>query len=132
MKNIVYDFYRTQRITEAIMEDMLFKDVLINLDEEKNMPAPICVNCQVPFIVDKIGGPVIEMFLNPPEPYKVWSTDILKCPGCGAKIAHGYGKGPLETHKDEGMERLLKAIKNDESTVKAYERLSQVPEKEED
>jgi hypothetical protein len=76
---------------------------------------PICVPCQRFFRMVKSGFYFIEAMPkpNPPgegdpppgtaapdrwQPYKVWSGDKWQCPGCGAEIVAGVGRGPISEH----------------------------------
>lgn len=69
----------------------------------------VCVKCQTEFrsALGEIGVIVIEMAHNPPIPYKAWSADILKCPGCGVEVVAGFPDNPLA--RDEAAAALLEA-----------------------
>lgn len=71
------------------------------------MPKPACVPCGRFFRPERNGAYVAE---NMPAgqaapgqpdgwlPYKVWSADIWRCEGCGARIVDGYGRHPVAEH----------------------------------
>jgi len=67
----------------------------------------VCVKCQTEFRspLGDIGVLVIETAHNPPIPYKAWSADVLKCPGCGAEVVAGFPDRPLA--RDEAAAILL-------------------------
>lgn len=70
---------------------------------------PICIPCQQFFRPEKNGFAFIE---GMPEsgarpgkvdahlwkPYKLWSGDKWKCPGCGAEIVVGTGQYAIREH----------------------------------
>jgi hypothetical protein len=55
---------------------------------------PVCVTCKVKMERVRSGVDVLEQYLNPPEPYQVWSGDLFECPGCGARIVADFANGP--------------------------------------
>lgn len=67
----------------------------------------ICRTCQVQYKIEKNGAPVIEMFQDPPQPYKIWQADLLRCPGCGHWIATGFGDGPIGEHFQDDFAKIL-------------------------
>ena len=85
------------------------------------MPAPVCVNCNVSYRVEKSGGYVIEMFSNPPKPYKIWSADGWMCPGCGHKIMNGFGRGPIAEHYQEDFQAILERVVDLDWCVESFE-----------
>lgn len=78
----------------------------------------MCVKCEVAFQVAENGVYLVEMFLNPPRPYKVWSTDLWKCPICQYEIFHGFGNFPIMEHYEEKFPALLKKIR--ETTKRVF------------
>ena len=60
--------------------------------------APVCTSCSLTMIRTVIGANVITMYHSPPEPYKIWHTDVYKCPGCDNKVTAGYGE-PTNVHE---------------------------------
>lgn len=77
----------------------------------------ICVKCKLEFrIVKSIFA--IEMFLDPPQPYKIWNADLHECPGCHQQIVQGFGLNPIyEGH----FEAVLARVQAREDTVTIYE-----------
>ena len=71
----------------------------------------VCTNCSNQFWVEKMGVYVLEMFLNPPVPYKIWMADELKCPSCEKIIIAGFGNAPIANHYEDGFDELLETIK---------------------
>jgi hypothetical protein len=67
----------------------------------------VCVKCQTEYssALGEIGVIVVEMAHNPPVPYKAWSADLLKCPGCGAEVVSGFPDKPIA--RDEAAAVLL-------------------------
>jgi hypothetical protein len=57
------------------------------------MPKLICINCQCELKPETNGVIVVEMASF--GPYKVWSADLLKCPGCGVEIVSGFADQPI-------------------------------------
>lgn len=57
------------------------------------MPKPVCVKCQTEFWPKTNGVLVIETASF--GPYKVWSADLWKCPGCATEIVSGYSDHPI-------------------------------------
>jgi len=64
------------------------------------MKKPICTTCEVTFQVIKTGITVMEMYLDPPEPYRTWAADLLECPGCGTRIAAQFANKPCYEASD--------------------------------
>lgn len=62
------------------------------------MPKMVCVKCEVPFIVEKNGITVAEMFLNNTKVYKLWRADKWKCPICLFEIISGFGQNEFAEH----------------------------------
>lgn len=79
----------------------------------------LCPDCQVEFQPKKNGVHVIEMFLNPPEPYKVYGADLWACPICGKTVITGFSWG-VEHFEEEFADHLKVALANDPYYI--YER----------
>lgn len=68
----------------------------------------VCVPCKLFFRPAKTGVVIEEgMPLGPVQadgspdrwgPYKLWSADKWKCPGCGAEVIFGMGRQPIAEH----------------------------------
>jgi DNA-directed RNA polymerase subunit RPC12/RpoP len=85
------------------------------------MPKTICVTCQTEFILFEKGVNVIEMFLKPPRPYKIWRADLYKCPGCGAEIINGFALGPSAIHSDEDFKEIYKSVLEEENAIVIFD-----------
>ena len=65
------------------------------------MPAPTCVHCERGYERIRSGVYLVEHFNDPPQPYKVWSADLWKCPQCQQQTVMGYGMDPLMEHYEQ-------------------------------
>ena len=81
------------------------------------MPAPTCVQCQVGFDRIKSGIFLVEMFNDPPRPYKVWHADLWECQKCEEQIVSGYGQGPLSEHFQEHFDSGLANLKEQGAVI---------------
>jgi len=90
------------------------------------MAKAICVYCQTEFKIIKTGAYVIDMFLQPPQPYKIWSADVWGCPRCGKQIVQGFGSKPLYEHFEENfkenLDRILGSKNEDDWVLFNYEK----------
>ncbi len=86
------------------------------------MPKSICTNCQTEFKPYKNGIYVVEMFLTPPQPYKIWSADLWKCRGCENEIVVGFGNEPLAEHFEDEFDSFFEMIKKTDTVVYSYEK----------
>ena len=76
----------------------------------------ICVPCQLEYQMHKVGVGLETM--RPDGPYKLYSADLLRCPGCGHQIARPNPTaiaehfqpeyGPL-VHRYEERNRLVRS-----------------------
>lgn len=78
---------------------------------------PVCVKCQVAMVSLK-SIDVVEMFLEPPEPYKAWSASLCECPVCGVQIAARFANQPFWVHYES--ENMM--LSTDKQTIYVYER----------
>lgn len=86
------------------------------------MRPPVCVKCSFEMRPVKIGMYVVETFLSPPEPYRISSADMYRCPECGCEVLTGYSTG-AKVHHEEGFGELFqKATANLSNFVVVYER----------
>jgi hypothetical protein len=82
------------------------------------MPKLVCTKCQLQFMMHQIGVYVVDTFGNPPQPYKVWVSDVHHCRGCDTKVVAGFNKQPLWEHFQEGFWDWWEKIKaNPEATI---------------
>ena len=81
------------------------------------MPKQICVKCSREFKIERNGVMVIEMFSYPPQPYKIWSADIWKCPTCEREIIAGFGHQAIAEHFQEKFDDILNKVQEGEFYV---------------
>ena len=64
---------------------------------------PVCIPCRREMKPSHTGAVLQENVDEGGRPYKIWSVDIFKCPGCGTEVASGFANNPLWTTyaKDE-------------------------------
>jgi hypothetical protein len=90
---------------------------------------PVCVACQIEMRCEKNGVGIVEMIHvdgGSAEPYRLWSADRWRCPGCGQQMVVGYGREPMaEQYQPDFMARIAEVGGN---VLLVYERLSDVPE----
>ena len=86
------------------------------------MPRMICVRCEVALKIQRNGVALIEMFADPPRPYKIWMADQWQCPKCLIEMVSGAGQGPIAEHFQDGFEEVLSNIKVSNNVVYEYER----------
>ena len=84
------------------------------------MMNPVCVQCKTGMDVKQVGVTVVEMFGNPPRPYKLWAADTRECPVCMAVVTWGDAKKPFAEHYQDGFQERLDAIP-EEKRVYSYE-----------
>ncbi len=60
------------------------------------MPKIVCINCRLEYVPDK-NGITAEEFASFGS-YKLWSADIMRCPGCGHRIIGAFGNNPFAIH----------------------------------
>ena len=86
------------------------------------MPKSICVKCEVEIVLVKNGIFVIEMFLHPPQPYKIWSADLWECPTCQHQTVVGFGVTPLAEHFEDKFPAILERAQKSKFSVTVYEK----------
>ncbi len=86
------------------------------------MPKLVCVQCELEYKIAVTGNYVIEMFCDPPEPYKIFNGDRWECPGCGHQIIAGFALDPLAEHFQDKFSGLLNKIFESKDTIYCYER----------
>jgi len=82
---------------------------------------PTCVKCSINMYPYKNSVYTIDMFLDPPRPYKIWASDSWACPICHNKIMAGFSQNGVR-HDEEGFEQLLNMALRQGEYVFAYER----------
>jgi hypothetical protein len=87
------------------------------------MPKPVCAKCECEFIPKQNDVRVVEYFLDPPQPYKLWCADLWACPKCGFEIVTGFGNNAYAEHFQEGFTEMLEDVnKRGERRINVYER----------
>jgi hypothetical protein len=77
------------------------------------MRSTICVKCEVELQRVKGGSIVIvEHFNKPPEPYKLWSADLHKCPKCGLEVVAGIAQEPFMEHYQGDIKAKIEELRN--------------------
>lgn len=51
----------------------------------------VCVECNIQMRIASDRHLLIELYSDPPEPYKIRRADVLRCPVCGLMVAVGFG-----------------------------------------
>lgn len=64
------------------------------------MHNPICVKCNREMKAER-NGVTAEELLKDGSSYKLWSTDMFKCPDCGALVLSGFGHSPIAENFQE-------------------------------
>ena len=90
------------------------------------MPKIICVDCEVEYKPDKNGVYLIEMAWQPPQPYKIWHSDMWICPSCLHQVIAGFGHQALAEHYQDDFQPLLNSIRDSSAViVHCYERVGE-------
>ena len=71
------------------------------------MPKLVCVKCEVELKCEKNGVRVAEMFQQNTKIYKLWDTDMWKCPICGYLIIAGFAPYPFAEHYKDNCEEIV-------------------------
>lgn len=85
------------------------------------MPRIICSKCNLQMSVVRVGVYVVDMFLDPPQPYRIYSGDLYKCTGCDTEMVSGLAANPIATHHEDKFEEVLKDINENGIVVRCYE-----------
>ena len=59
------------------------------------MPKLVCTTCSTELKIESNDVLVVETAGDPRHPYKVWNSDLWKCPGCGFEVAAGFATQPV-------------------------------------
>ena len=74
---------------------------------------PVCADCSIDMFPDRNGAWVIDMCMDPPEPYKVWAADRWACPVCNRKIMSGFSNHGVRREEDNFLELLNRALRGE-------------------
>ena len=106
------DEYRFQQLIKWVKENKDFvPEEFLNIEEFGRWHKPVCAECQIGMVPDINGISLIDMYLDPPEPYQIWSADLWYCPICNHRIVDGYGNAPTQHHQD-GFKTILELSRN--------------------
>lgn len=72
------------------------------------MRRPICVKCRIEFRVLENGIDVIDMFSQPPKPYRLTQADLFECPTCKTQIVSGFADKAWIQHFEGNFEHWLR------------------------
>ena len=89
------------------------------------MKAPICPRCQTKFRNIQSGVTVVEMFLDPPQPYKLWLADLFECPSCRARIVSGFANRAYVEHYEQDFAEKYAALAA-KDTFYSFERVPEL------
>ena len=64
---------------------------------------PVCKKCETELKPEKNDIRLVDTFQDPPQPCKIWSADLWKCPGCGYEVVVGFGQGAIMEHWEDGF-----------------------------
>lgn len=73
---------------------------------------PVCVECEVEFVIDRNGVVIEEMAFVPPEPYLLWRGDRYVCPKCGRKIIIGIAKKSFASRHDDDFAKVVEFVED--------------------
>lgn len=59
--------------------------------------SPVCFACRIEMRPEQ-NDFIVEEMAERDRPYRVWSTDLYRCPGCGAKVICGFAREPMAEH----------------------------------
>lgn len=71
------------------------------------MPKMVCGNCEIELKPETNGVLVIET-MNGMKPYKLWRSDLWKCPSCATEIVAGFAMEPIAEHFEKGFEQTMR------------------------
>lgn len=86
------------------------------------MPKLVCVECEKEYKPHRNGVYLVEMFNTPPQPYKVWHSDMWQCRNCGNRVISGFAEKPLKEHFQNGFDEWFDdLVKSDAIVIYSYE-----------
>jgi hypothetical protein len=69
----------------------------------------VCVSCELEMRMER-SGVVVEEHTDDGRPYKIWSADLWRCPGCDVRLILGFATNPLHHHFDPGYAEAKKSV----------------------
>lgn len=73
---------------------------------------PVCVKCHISMYPYKNGCYVIDTFMNPPRPYKIWACDQWACKICDNKVMTGFSSKGIRHEEIDFPKMLELALKS--------------------
>jgi hypothetical protein len=95
----------------------------------------ICVQCGLEMQVGQVGVAVIELYMDPPEPYTLTYADTRVCPNCGREVVCPSSAAPtIEHHDAKFTKKVADALQLAEAgklrIIEVYERANMAPKAE--
>jgi len=92
----------------------------------------ICIQCGLEMKVGQVGVAVVELYLDPPEPYTITYADTRECPKCRREVVCPSSAAPTIQHHDAKFaEEIAKALYLAENgklrIIEVYERANMAP-----
>jgi hypothetical protein len=92
----------------------------------------ICVQCGLEMKVGQIGVAVIELYMDPPEPYTITYADTRECPNCHREVVCPSSAAPTIQHHDAKFaDEVAKSFAAEEAgkrrIIRVYERANVAP-----
>ncbi len=91
-------------------------------------PKTICLRCGLECDIARIGVRVITLAFEPPQPYRIQSADVVRCPGCGIEVvdASRYADRAIEHFEGERFQQELAAAEaTPDRTIRVHEHVRQ-------
>jgi len=85
------------------------------------MPNMVCAKCECELKPKSNDVRVVEYFLKPPKPYKIWCADLWVCPKCGVEIVSGFGFKSLSEHYETTFQDTLSDSISNHKVINDYE-----------
>lgn len=76
------------------------------------MPKSVCAKCEVELRPETNGVIVAEMFMDNQKIYKLWESDLWKCPECGIEVVLGFGGMSFMEHYEGDINAKLEELRN--------------------
>lgn len=80
---------------------------------------PVCIQCQVELTPEKNGIGLLDMADF--GPYKIWDTDLWKCPSCGYEIVVGFGQMEIAEHYQDNFQAQVDGYQNRGKLIRSWQ-----------
>jgi hypothetical protein len=89
----------------------------------------ICIQCGLEMKVGQVGIAVVQLYMNPPEPYTLTYADTRECPNCHREVVCPSSAAPtIEHHDPRFSKEIAKALYLAETgklrIIEVYERVN--------